>query len=410
AYDIALAQQIKANAPGAKVMLDFHYSDTWADPSKQFIPAAWSGQTLSQLETSVTNYTQSTLQSFYDAGVMPDIVQLGNETTGGIMWPTGQLNFTGTVAQQNASWAAYGGLLNAGIAGVRNVQSANGLSRIPVSLSIDKGDKDGQPQYHYQYIQSSTTNPIPFTGGKTGGGVTDFDIEGVDFYSSSVSGITTMKNNLTALANTNTNNGLNTNPSKRIMLLETNWPNGSGSSGYTGPTTWPKTPAGQEQEAKDVRNLMLSLPGGDGEGVLWWYPESVRVSGSTGYQNGVTALFDNTSNHAAEPAIIDNVFAPIRGDFNSDGHFNAADIGAMLNALVDLSTYQKNTGFTNPDMKFLGDFNGDGVVTNADLQGLVTSLINGGGSTDPVPEPSTAWLMVIGTVALLRHRLCRQAT
>lgn len=394
-------QQIKANAP-VKIVLDFHYSDTWADPGHQTIPAAWSGQSLATLESSVQTYTHDTLQSFYNAGVMPDIVQLGNETTSGIMWPTGQLNFTGTQTQQNASWAAYGGLLNAGIAGVRAIQTEDNLSRIPVALSIDKGDKDGQPQYHYGMLQKAVINGGTGVGG---GGVTDFDIAGVDFYSSSTTGITTMKNNLTTLANTNIaafNTAGNTLPLKRIMVLETNWPNGSGSSGYTG--TWAKTPAGQEQELLDVRNMVLGLPGGDGEGVLWWYPESVPVSGFTGYQNGVTALFDKTSTHGAEPAINDatkNPFAPIRGDFNGDGHFNASDLTAMLSALGDLSSYQINRAFTNPDMKYLGDFNGDGVITNADLQGMLDALLAGQGSTDPVPEPAAGWLLGVAAAAFL---------
>jgi arabinogalactan endo-1,4-beta-galactosidase len=110
AYDIALAQQIKANCPNAKIMLDFHYSDTWADPGKQFIPAAWATptQTLAQLETTVQNYTQTTLAAFKTAGVMPDIVQLGNETTGGLLWPTGELS-SGTTAQKTQAGRPMGG-------------------------------------------------------------------------------------------------------------------------------------------------------------------------------------------------------------------------------------------------------------------------------------------------------------
>ncbi len=187
AYDIALAQRLKAT--GAKVILDFHYSDTWADPGHQTLPAAWAipTQTLTQLESTVQSYTTTTLQAFKTAGVMPDIVQLGNETTNGIMWNTGKLNFNGTQAQQNASWAAYGGLLNAGIAGVRAVQDPG--QRIPVALSIDKGDKDDQPQFHFGMLQMPVNTGSVAVGG---GGVTDFDIEGVDFYSSSTSGITTM--------------------------------------------------------------------------------------------------------------------------------------------------------------------------------------------------------------------------
>lgn len=224
-----------------------------------------------------------------------------------------------------------------------------------------------------------------------------------------------MKNNLTALA-TNTNIAAfnaagNTLPLKRIMVLETNWPNASGSSGYTGP--WAKTPAGQEQELLDVRNMLLGLPQNDGEGVLWWYPESVRVTGFTGYQNGVTALFDNTINHAAEPAITDatlDPFAPIRGDFNGDGHFNAADIAAMESALSDLNSYQTARSFTNPDMQYLADFNGDGVINAADLQGMINALLTGKGSSDPVPEPPAGLLLAAATMILSFHSRHRRIT
>jgi arabinogalactan endo-1,4-beta-galactosidase len=424
AYDIALAQQIKANAPGAKLILDFHMSDTWADPGHQTPPSAWTGQSLAVMETSVTNYTQSTLQSFYDAGVTPDIVQIGNETTSGILWNNGKLNFSGTQSAQNASWAAYGGLLNAGITGVRNLQSVNNLPRIPVALSIDSGDKDGQPQYHYGMLQKSVV-----VGGSSvgGGGVTDFDVEGVDYYpsnwSSTGKAFGYLQRNLIALANTNTSNGTNSNPSKRIMLLENNYPymgtansnsepitnyalnnfgtgsNNNGGSGSGNP--WPATKAGQEQEFLDVRNMMMNLPGNDGEGLLWWYPEGVQVPGVSIFNGGNTALFDNTSNHNALPILTDNTFAPIRGDFNGDGHFNAADIPAMVSALGNLSAYQTNRAFTNPDMKFLGDFDGDGVITNADLQGMINSLIAGQGSSDPVPEPAAGWLLGVATLAVV---------
>ena len=239
--------------------------------------------------------------------------------------------------------------------------------------------------------------------GVGGGGVTDFDIEGVDFYSSSnyrYHDDEEQSDYFSEHKHCRFNTAGNTLPLKRIMVLETNWPNGSGSSSYVG--TWAKTPAGQEQELLDVRNMLLGLPGGDGAGVLWWYPGAVPVTGFTGYQNGVTALFDNTSTHAAEPAIIDpvkNPFAPIRGDFNGDGHFNASDISAMLSALGDLSSYQIKRAFTNPDMQYLADFNGDGVITNADLQGMINALIAGQGSTNPVPEPAAGWLLGVAAVA-----------
>src|SRR5262249_53344731 len=149
-------------------------------------------------------------------------------------------------------------LLNAAISGVRAVQGTG--PRIPVALSIDKGDLNGQPQFFYSNIQNPSL-----------GNVTDFDIEGVDFYSSGNSGLSTMTSNLTSLANTNFSAFSavgNTKPLKRIMVLETNWPKSTNNS-YTG--TWAKTPAGQEAEMVAVRDMLLNLPHGDGAGALYWY-------------------------------------------------------------------------------------------------------------------------------------------
>jgi arabinogalactan endo-1,4-beta-galactosidase len=92
AYDIALAQQIKAHCPNAKLLLDFMYSDTWADPGKQGKPAAWTNIPLSDpvnhndLLTKVQTYTQDTLEAFKSAGVMPEMVQVGNEISSGMLW------------------------------------------------------------------------------------------------------------------------------------------------------------------------------------------------------------------------------------------------------------------------------------------------------------------------------------
>jgi hypothetical protein len=232
--------------------------------------------------------------------------------------------------------------------------------------------------------------------------VTDFDVEGVDYYPSSSNmnkSFAYLQSNLTTLANTNyTANPANP---KRIMVLETNYP-------YTphsgiGISTWPSTQAGQEAEFVAVRNVMLSLPHNDGEGVLYWDPEGVLDSNySQGWYNGgTTALFDATSNHNALPLLTDNVLAPIKGDFNGDGHFNAADVSAMLSALSNLGAYEAARGFTDPDMEYLGDFNGDGVITNADLQAMIEALQSGEGSSEPVPEPSAGLLLACAALAVL---------
>src|SRR5512142_2748217 len=81
---LAYAKLVKA--AGLKLMIDFHYSDTWADPGKQFKPAAWSSHGISQLQTDVYNYTFDVCNSLKAQGTTPDSVQIGNEITNGMLW------------------------------------------------------------------------------------------------------------------------------------------------------------------------------------------------------------------------------------------------------------------------------------------------------------------------------------
>ncbi|MEV4571585.1 glycosyl hydrolase 53 family protein [Nonomuraea sp. NPDC049419] len=85
-------QQARAiKAKGLKLMVDFHYSDTWADPGKQFKPAAWSSHGISQLQTDVYNYTYDVCSSLKAQGTVPDSVQIGNEINTGMLWNDGRV-------------------------------------------------------------------------------------------------------------------------------------------------------------------------------------------------------------------------------------------------------------------------------------------------------------------------------
>ena len=72
-------------------MLDFHYSDTWADPGHQTKPAAWTNLAFAQLTQQMRQYNSNCIAAFKAAGAMPDYVQVGNEITGGLLWPDGQI-------------------------------------------------------------------------------------------------------------------------------------------------------------------------------------------------------------------------------------------------------------------------------------------------------------------------------
>lgn len=106
---LKMARRIKEG--GLKLLLDFHYSDTWADPQKQFKPKTWEGLEFKALSTTLNNYTKSVLSQLKEQGTMPDMVQIGNEINHGIVWPEGHVSNLDNLAT----------LLKAGIKAVREV-------------------------------------------------------------------------------------------------------------------------------------------------------------------------------------------------------------------------------------------------------------------------------------------------
>jgi beta-galactosidase len=104
-----MAKRVKA--AGMKLLLDFHYSDDWADPGKQYKPAAWQHLSFVDLKKALFDYTQKVMQELKNQGTTPDMVQIGNEINHGIVWPTGKVNNPDELAQ----------LLNAGTAAVKSV-------------------------------------------------------------------------------------------------------------------------------------------------------------------------------------------------------------------------------------------------------------------------------------------------
>src|SRR5512137_2156022 len=84
-YTMPLAVRVKT--AGLKFLLDFHYSDTWADPAHQAKPSAWAGLAFPQLAAQMRAYNSNSIASFQAAGAMPDYVQVGNEVTAGMLWP-----------------------------------------------------------------------------------------------------------------------------------------------------------------------------------------------------------------------------------------------------------------------------------------------------------------------------------
>ncbi len=103
-----VAKAIRAKNLGLRIMIDFHYSDTWADPGHQTKPAAWAGQDVAALKTSLANHTTAVLTELKNNNVTPEWVQVGNETNDGMLWPEGKasINMNNFAQMINAGYDA----------------------------------------------------------------------------------------------------------------------------------------------------------------------------------------------------------------------------------------------------------------------------------------------------------------
>jgi len=127
---LSMARRIKA--AGMSLLLDFHYSDYWADPQQQNKPLAWEGLDYSTLKDSVRQYTTDVLRAMQQQGTLPDMVQIGNEINHGLLWPDGHIGNLDQLA----------GLLQAGVAGTEAVDPG-----IPVMMHLALGGQNEEARF-----------------------------------------------------------------------------------------------------------------------------------------------------------------------------------------------------------------------------------------------------------------------
>ncbi|MBO4827799.1 MAG: glycosyl hydrolase 53 family protein [Prevotella sp.] len=113
-----IAKAKRAHAQGLDVMIDFHYSDFFADPGNQRVPLDWEGYTMEQLKTAVANHTKDVLQTLKDEGINPKWVQVGNETNSGMLWDYGKIDWNKSGSNRFTNYAA---VSNAGYDAVKAV-------------------------------------------------------------------------------------------------------------------------------------------------------------------------------------------------------------------------------------------------------------------------------------------------
>ena len=250
-YTIALAKQAKAL--GYKFLLDFHYSDTWADPAKQNPPKAWANKTHAELVSAVRDYTRDVIVAFRAAGAMPELVQIGNEITNGMLWPDGKLP---------DHWDNFAELIKAGIAGV---DAGRGDAVRPrIMIHIEKSGNFAATQIFFDNLMQR--------------GV-EFDVIGQSYYPWWHGSLLELRDCLAATAHRY---------HKDIILAEVayNW---KPAEYRDKPAPFPETAEGQREFLDEVNRVVLATPDGLGKGLIWWEP-AVR-----GFLNR-RGMFDDAGN------------------------------------------------------------------------------------------------------------------
>ena len=326
AYTLRLAR--RARSKGFHVLLDLHYSDTWADPGKQYVPAAWAGLPAAALEDSVYRYTRDVVAALAAQGTPPDLVQLGNEITGGMLWDQGRV---GGVYDTPEQWQRLGALLKAATRGAR--ESAPGAR---VMLHIDCGGDAATSQWFFDHVLAE--------------GVA-FDVIGLSYYPWWHGTLESLSQNLAALANRY---------DRDLFVVETSYPwtlenldaqgNIVGLPGQLLPG-FAATPVGQAAFLRRLVEVVSATPRSHGRGVFTWAPDWVSAPGmGSGGEN--LALFDGSGRLlpgadalAATNARLDDVFyqyMPIAWR-DSDGDAQRfGDFGGMTAALP----YLRDLGVT----------------------------------------------------------------
>ena len=164
-----MAKRVKA--AGMKLLLDFHYSDYWADPGQQFIPASWVGKSFNDLKGSVYNYTSTVIKELKDQRTLPDMVQIGNEINHGILWPIGGIENMDSLSQ----------LLYEGLKAVKDVNV-----KTPTMLHIALGGQNSESRF---FLDNMKERNVPF------------DIIGLSYYPKWHGTLADLKNNMADIAN-----------------------------------------------------------------------------------------------------------------------------------------------------------------------------------------------------------------
>lgn len=232
AHTLAMARRVKA--AGLKLLLDFHYSDYWADPGKQYKPAAWKHLPFEVLTDSVYAFTRKVISALQAQGTTPDMVQVGNEINHGILWPEGNVMQLDQLAD----------LLRAGSQAVIDVDP-----RIQLMLHVALGGQNAESAW---FIDNMIARKVPF------------DLIGQSYYPKWHGSLDDLENNL---------NDLVRRYNKDIIIVE------------------------YSHEKRAVNKIGFELPGGRGKGTCIWEPLNTweKIFDESGKSNELIELYDEIS-------------------------------------------------------------------------------------------------------------------
>jgi arabinogalactan endo-1,4-beta-galactosidase len=246
-----VAKAKRAKSLGLRILLDIHYSDTWADPGHQAKPAAWAALSFDSLTKTVTNYTEQVLDTLGSAGAMPSWVQIGNETNDGMLWPDGRAS---------VNMANFAALVNAGYKAVKSINDS-----IKVVVHVSNGYDNSLFEWMFDGLKANGAS---------------WDIIGMSLYPTAANW---QSYNSSCLANMN---DMVSRYGKQVMICEVGMPEND--------------PTDCASFLSDLINKTKSVTNHNGLGVFYWEPESYN-----NWQGYGLGAFDNTG----KPTVAMNAFA-----------------------------------------------------------------------------------------------------
>lgn len=254
---LAIAKRV--TEAGFGVLLNFHYSDFWADPGKQFKPKAWASFGVEELEEAVYDFTLETMEKFLEENVNITMVQVGNELSNGLLWPEGKVPNYDNIAK----------FVNAGI---RAVRKAN--AEVPVMIHLDNG---GNNALYREWFDNFTARGE------------DFEYIGLSYYPFWHGTLDMLTNNMNDIAERYGKDLIVAEVSMGYTMesyQEYEQLSDEERKGYaTKPSLvekieYPMTVQGQCDFMEDFLNRVKNTAGGKGKGFFWWEPAWIPVKGS----------------------------------------------------------------------------------------------------------------------------------